>query len=169
MEHSIVVSEALFAALQHRARREQKPVDRLAADWLTQHLDLTSYPELEWREGPGGWRVGIRGTAIDVYSVVGYLHAGYMARQIAAELLPQLTDAQVSAALRFYAQYPEDIDRLLARSQDETIKGTLSEALGKAAYQRLTGSIASQDTLREESSTYEEEVRPDEQDPPLPG
>ena len=57
MEHSIVVSEALFAALQHRARREQKPVDRLAADWLTQHLDLTSYPELESREGPGGWRV----------------------------------------------------------------------------------------------------------------
>ncbi|MBU0705529.1 MAG: hypothetical protein KKC18_16895 [Chloroflexi bacterium] len=52
-------------------------MDALAESWLKQRLDLGRYPELKWRYGPGGWRVGIGDTAIDVYTVVGYSQIGY--------------------------------------------------------------------------------------------
>ena len=119
MEHTITVSEETYAALQRQATRSQQSPDRLAENWLKQHLDLERYPELEWREGPGGWRVGIKGTAIDVYTVVGYSRAGYNPQEIAGELLPRLSIEQVGAALRYYAEYPDEIDRVLAESETE--------------------------------------------------
>ncbi len=61
---------------------------------------------MSWRQGPGGWRVGIEGTALDVYTVVGYAQAGYGPQEIAEEMLPGLSPEQVRAALRYYAEYP---------------------------------------------------------------
>ena len=83
MEHRITVSEQVYEALKRQARRSRKPLDALVESWLKQHLDLESYPELEWRQGPGGWRVGIIGTAIDVYAVAGYSNAGHSPQEIA--------------------------------------------------------------------------------------
>jgi len=68
---------------------------------------------MEWRQGPGGWRVGIRDTAIDVYTVVGYSQAGYSPQEIASDLLPRLSLEQVRAALRYYAEYPDEIEHTL--------------------------------------------------------
>lgn len=129
------MSESLYEALKEEAERSAQPVDLLAAEWLQQRLDLEQYPELEWRLGPGGWRVGIRGTAVDVYMVVGYVRAGYDAKQIAQEMLPRIAPSQISAALRYYAEHPEEIDAILQRNSGRY----LERALGKEAYRRLTG------------------------------
>ena len=76
MELTITVSEQIYAALQRQATRSRKPMNTLVESWLKQHLDLERCPELEWRQGPGGWRVGIKDTVVDVYTVVGYSRAG---------------------------------------------------------------------------------------------
>ena len=60
MERTITVSERLYTALQRQAMRSRISLDTLVESWLKQHLDLERYPELEWRQGPGGWRVGIK-------------------------------------------------------------------------------------------------------------
>ena len=122
MECTITVSEQLYIALQRQATRSRKPVHALVENWLKQHLDLERYPELEWRQGPGGWRVGIKGAVIDVYTVVGYSHAGYSPREIADELLPRLSLEQVRAALRYYAEYPDEVDQILAESEPDAVK-----------------------------------------------
>ena len=102
-------------------------------------MDIERYPDLEWRQGPGGWRVGIRDTAIDVYTIVGYTYAGYSPQEIASELLPQLSLEQVRAALHYYAEYPDEIDQVLSESETEFSKARLYRTLGPEAYHRLTG------------------------------
>ena len=109
VERTVPISEQVYAALERQATRSRKPVSALVENWLKQHLDFERYPELEWRQGPGGWRVGIRGTVIDVYAVVGYSQAGYSPHEIVTELLPRLSLDEVRAALRYYAEYPEEI------------------------------------------------------------
>jgi uncharacterized protein (DUF433 family) len=140
MERTITVSEQVYAALQRQAVHSQKSLDALAEKWLKQHLDLERYPELEWRQGPGGWRAGIKGTAIDVYTVIGYSQAGYSPQEIADELLPILSVEQVRTALGYYAEYPDEIDQTLAKSETEASKAQLYRTLGPVGYHHLTGS-----------------------------
>jgi uncharacterized protein (DUF433 family) len=124
MGRTIAISEQLYSALEQQARKEHEAVERLTERWLSERLDLTRYPELVWREGPGGWRAGIRSTTIDVYTIVGYSKAGYTSQDI-VNLLPQLSPAQVSAALRYYAEHPEEIDQILAESEPVAISRRL--------------------------------------------
>ena len=58
---------------------------------------------------------------------------------IAGELLPRLSPEQVRAALRYYAEYPDEIERILAESETEASKAWLYRSLGPEAYRRLTG------------------------------
>jgi uncharacterized protein (DUF433 family) len=139
MERTIRVSEQLYAALEQEATRQLEPIDTLVESWLKQHLALEQYPELEMRQGPGGWRVGIVGTAIDVYSIVGYFHASYTPQEIAAELLPTLSLEQVNRALRFYAEYPDEIDQILAESEFAAVMAQMYRALGAENFNKLTG------------------------------
>lgn len=141
MAHTITVSKELYTVLQHQVLSRRQPVDELVEAWLTQHLRLDDYLDLEWRQGPGGWRVGISGTAIDVYTVVGYSQAGYRAAEIVGELLPDLSLDQVRSALHYYADYPDEIDQALAENEPELMKARLYRPLGPEAYHRLTGSI----------------------------
>lgn len=165
MERTITVSEHVYAALQRQAGRSRQSPDTLAENWLRQHLDLEHYPELEWRQGPGGWRVSIKDTAIDVYTVVGYSHAGYSPLEIADELLPRLSPEQVRAALRYYAEYPEEIERILAESETEASKAWLYRSLGPEAYRRLTGLSDQPRIIQEARTRYAPNIDPtDEQD-----
>lgn len=139
MERTIRVSEQLYAALEQEANRQLEPVETLVESWLKQHLALEQYPELEMRQGPGGWRVGIAGTAVDIYSVVGSFHAGYSSQEIADEMLPVLSYEQVNTALRFYSEYPDEIDQILAESEYATVMAQLYRALGAEGFQQITG------------------------------
>jgi uncharacterized protein (DUF433 family) len=156
MEHTITVSEQVYAALKRQAARSRRPMNALAEDWLKQRLDLEHYPELEWRQGPGGWRVGIKGAAIDVHTVVGYSSAGYGPQEIADELLPRLSLEQVRAALRYYAEYPDEIDSILAEGQAEAVKARLYRTLGPTGYHRLTGLPGPPRVIREARAEYDE-------------
>ena len=154
MERTITVSEPVYAALQRRAEHSHTPLDTLAENLLRQHLDLERYPDLEWRQGPGGWRVGIKDTAIDVYTVVGYSHAGYSPQEIAGELLPRLSLDQVRTALRYYAEYPDEIDQILAESETEASKAQIYRTLGPKAYRRLTGLSGQPRVIQESRARY---------------
>jgi uncharacterized protein (DUF433 family) len=156
MEHTITLSEQVYLALQRQASRSRKPLDTLVESWLRQHLDLERYPELEWRQGPGGWRVGIKDTVVDVYTVVGYSRAGYSPQEIVAELLPRLSLEQVRAALRYYAEYPDEIDQALAEGEAEPVKARLYRSLGSAGYHRLTGLSDQPRAIREARARYDE-------------
>jgi uncharacterized protein (DUF433 family) len=164
MERAINVSEHVYAALQRQAKRSHASPDELAEGWLSQHLDLERFPELDWREGTGGWRAGIKGSAIDVYTVVGYSRAGYTPQQISDELLPSLSQEQVRIALRYYAEYPGEIDEILAGSENKAIREHLRRALGPAGYRQLTGGAESPHALQESNAAYDQDESAGEHD-----
>jgi uncharacterized protein (DUF433 family) len=164
MEHTIIVSDHVYEGLQRQAARSRQSPDTLAERWLTQHLDLERYPSLAWRQGPGGWRVGIKGTNLDVYMVVGYAHAGYSPQEIAEEMLPGLSLDQVRAALRYYAEYPDEIDQVLAESRPETVKAWLYRTLGPGAYRCLTDSSETPRIIRESHARYGDTDQPSDED-----
>ena len=152
MERTITVSEHVYTALQRQAERSHQALDTLAETWLRQHL------ELEWRQGPGGWRVGIRDAAIDVYTVVGYSHAGYSPQEIASELLPRLSLEQVRTALLYYAEYPDEIERTLTHSEAEISKARLYRTLGPEVYRQLTGLSDQPRIIQEACAQYGHEA-----------
>ncbi|MEE8391653.1 MAG: DUF433 domain-containing protein [Anaerolineae bacterium] len=155
MECTITMSEQVYTALQRQATRSRKPLDALIENWLKQRLDIERYPELKWRRGPGGWRVGIKNTAIDVHTVVAYSQAGYSPQEIASELLPRLSLEQVRVALGYYAEYPDEIDRILFESEDKVSKARLYRSLGPVAYRRLTDSSDQPRVIREAQARYD--------------
>ena len=157
MERTIALSEQIYLALQRRATRSRESINVLVESLLKQHLDLERYPELEWREGTGGWRVGVKGTAIDVYTVVGCSQAGYSHQEIADELLPRLGLEQVQAALRYYAEYPGEIDRILAQGEAEAVKAQFYRSLGPEGYRRLTNLSGQPRAIREARARYEDD------------
>jgi uncharacterized protein (DUF433 family) len=154
MGRTITVSDQVYEGLEREAARSEEALEALAERWLAQRLDLERYPELVWRQGPGGWRVGIKGSAIDVYTVVGYVQAGYRPPEIVGDVLPGLAPEQVAAALRYYAEFPQEIERTLAESWPEAAKATLYRALGPEAYRQVTGSSDTPRIIREAHARY---------------
>jgi len=50
-----------------------------------------------------------------------------------------ITISEEIYAARYYADYPDEIDRVLAESEPEAIKARLYRSLGPTGYRRLTG------------------------------
>jgi uncharacterized protein (DUF433 family) len=164
MERTVTLSEQTYQALQRQAQRSQKTVDALLEEWLRERLDLERFPELEWRLGTSGWRVGIRGTAIDVYTVVGYSQAGYTDQEIAKEMLPRLTIKQVNAALHYYGEFPGEIDARLAAADPEISKARLYRELGPKGYRQITGRAETPRMIQEARAEYTTDNHSDEHD-----
>ncbi|MDX9952714.1 MAG: DUF433 domain-containing protein [Anaerolineae bacterium] len=137
MERTITVSDTLYRALQREATRRQYTPDALAEEVLTQEL-LPQHPHVECVTGSGGSRAVIRGTRVGVDVIVGYTRAGYAPETISAELLPQLSQAQVYDALSYAHDHPEALAALEEHSAGAW-QARLQARLDPAAYARLTG------------------------------
>ena len=74
---------------------------------------LPQHPHIEVVESRSGPRAVVRGTRVGVDVIVGYNRAGYTPEQIATELLPHLTPAQVYDALSYYHDHIDEIEALL--------------------------------------------------------
>ncbi|MEH2118769.1 DUF433 domain-containing protein [Nostoc sp.] len=81
---------------------------------LTEHLDNPVFPELTYRRGASGLAVPIlHGTGLRVQTLaIASQQWGLSAGQIAAEY--DLSEAQVNAALAFYAAHQQEIDQAIA-------------------------------------------------------
>ena len=154
MSHTIKISKEIFSALEYEASQSELTPDALAELWLEQRLGLDQYPELEWRQGPSGWRVGIKNTAIDVHTIVGFSQVGYEVEEITNEVLPHLTRQQVQAALNYYADHPAEIDNILAESTPEAAKARLYRTLGPKAYSQVTGDVETPQIIRDARDKY---------------
>jgi uncharacterized protein (DUF433 family) len=81
---------------------------------LTEHHHNTVFPELTYRRGASGLEVPIlHGTGLRVQTLaIAAQQWGLSPEQIAAEY--DLTEAQVNAALAFYAAHQQEIDEAIA-------------------------------------------------------
>jgi len=134
---SIRMSARNLARLDERARRRREPKARTAARLIDEGLRMEDHPGIAFRDGPTGRRAALAGGP-DVWEVIETLQGTGLAgeKAIAATAAwGSLAPAQVRAAVRYYAEYRDEVDERIRRNREEAERQHLSwqrmqEALG---------------------------------------
>ena len=118
---SVRVGEGLFEQLEAQSRRSGQSRSAVAKQLLEEGLRMEQHPGIVFRSGPGGRRAGLIGGP-DVWEVVGALRGadGGDANSLArVGERTGLTADQVRAALRYYADYTDEVADWIRRVEEE--------------------------------------------------
>jgi hypothetical protein len=117
----IRIGSETLDALRERSNQTGEPIVRLAQRYIDEGMRLDRHPGIVFRDGPAGRRAVVVGGP-DVWEVVA-----------AARSAPEQGDALVAAlaervgvppeririAVRYYAEFPDEIDRWLGMVDEE--------------------------------------------------
>lgn len=117
----IRIESETLRALRERSEQSGEPIVRLAQRYIDEGMRLDRHGGIVFREGPAGRRAVVVGGP-DVWEVIA-------AARSAPERGDKLVDAlaerigvpseRVRIAIRYYAEYPEDVDRFIAMVEEE--------------------------------------------------
>lgn len=114
--------------LDSRSRQVGQTRSQLAKTLLDEGLRVEAHPGVVFRSGPAGRRPGLVGGP-DVWEVVrvfnGLASHGEEAIRQAAELTG-LPPSQIHTAVRYYAEYPDEIDNWIRRVDEEAVRAEAS-------------------------------------------
>ena len=108
-------------ALRERSARSGEPIARLAQRYIDEGLRLERHPGITFRDGPSGRRAVVAGGP-DVWEVIAAaVSAPERGEKLVAALAERIGVArqQVRAAVRYYAEYPQEVDRFMAAVEAE--------------------------------------------------
>jgi hypothetical protein len=111
---SIRVDPATKLELEREARRRGTPMTTLAESLLREGIRSASHPGITFRDGPAGRRAGLIGGP-DVWEVVRVWEDHGKRAGTTAETL-RLSLGLVEAAIGYYAEYQDEIDGWIERS-----------------------------------------------------
>jgi hypothetical protein len=118
---SIRMTERTLARLDAGARRRGEPRARTAERLIDEGLRMEDHPGVTFRDGPAGRRAALA-AGPDVWEVIETLKgtglAGDHAIAAAAEW-GSLAPAQVRVALRYYAEFRDEIDEWITFNRQE--------------------------------------------------
>jgi uncharacterized protein (DUF433 family) len=101
--------DTLLAALEERARQRGETATSVAERFLREGLRREDHPLITFREEAGGRRAALVGTRLDVGQVIDTLRASDNSVEATAEYL-DIPDASVRAAVRYYADFQDEVD-----------------------------------------------------------
>lgn len=107
--------------LERRGARAGVNKSRLAERYIDEGLRMEDHPGIIFRDGPTGRRAALAGGP-DVWEVIAAVQASELAGEQALTAAAQwgsLTLSQVRAAVRYHAEYPQEIDERIARNVGE--------------------------------------------------
>lgn len=122
---------------QQAASRNQTPAS-FVQEKLAE-LVLPSHPYIETVQSRSGPRAVVKNTRVGVDVIVGYTQAGYTPQEIATDILPHLTLAQIYDALSYYEDHRIIIDEVLQANTSEVWRERLRQRLGPSAAAQLLG------------------------------
>lgn len=135
---TIQLPKQLFEIVAHHAADQNKTPDKFVEHILSEHL-FPKHPYITIRPSRSGPRPMIRGTQIGVDVIVGYHKAGHLPKEIASEILPQLTLSQVYDALGYYEDHRALMDSELSTHSPAAWRTRLIEDMGEDATMELLG------------------------------
>ena len=103
---------AILEQLDRRARAASVTLTALVERYVREGLHNDEHPDIVFRDGPAGRRAAIAG-GLDVWEVVSTVRANDGSSSEAAAYLA-VPERHVVAAMRYYADYPYEIDARLA-------------------------------------------------------
>lgn len=119
---SIRMSESTLARLNVGARRRGEARSRTAERLIDEGLRMADHPGIVFRDGPAGRRAALA-VGPDVWEVIGTLkEMGPLNEQAIAATAEwgNLSHAQVDTALRYYADFREEVDERIAHNREES-------------------------------------------------
>jgi uncharacterized protein (DUF433 family) len=105
-----------LAHLKRRVRESGLSQTELAERYLEEGLRLDEHPLIVFRDGAAGRRPGLAGSRLDVWQVVETVRQNGSVAEAATYLELPLERAQ--AAMRYYADYTDEIDEWTARANE---------------------------------------------------
>jgi uncharacterized protein (DUF433 family) len=118
---SIRMDARTLDRLDERARRRQESKARTAERLIDEGLRMEDHPGITFRDGPAGRRAALSGGP-DVWEVIEVLQGtGQTGEEAVAATATwgSLTPAQVRAAVRYYAEYRDEVEERIAFNRAE--------------------------------------------------
>lgn len=134
---SIRMSERTLARLDRGAKRRGEAKARTAERLIDEGLRMEDHPGIVFRDGPAGRRAALAGGP-DVWEVVETIGGTGLKGEEALRATAEwgaLTQAQVRAAVRYYADFKEEIDGRIAHNREEADRQ-------QAAWERARAALA---------------------------
>ncbi len=104
-----------LAHLKRRVRETGRSQTDLAERYLEEGLRLDEHPLIVFRDGAAGRRPGLGGSRLDVWQLVEMVKQNGSVEEAAAYL--ELPVEKVQAAMRYYADYTDEIDEWIERAR----------------------------------------------------
>jgi uncharacterized protein (DUF433 family) len=134
----IQLSQQIYNKVVEVANKQNQTPDQFVEQVLSTQL-LPAHPYVEVIQSRNQPRPVIKGTRIGVDVIVGYSQAGYTPQEIAADILPHLTLAQLYDALSYYEDHRDQLDEMLKNSTSEIWQDRLKQRLGQPDAAQLLG------------------------------
>lgn len=120
----IRIESETLDALRERSVQTGEPIVRLAQRYIDEGMRLERHPGIAFRDGPAGRRPVVAGGP-DVWEVIA---AARWAPERGDELIEALAERigsppeKIRIAIRYYAEYPDEIDRWVRMVEEEAEK-----------------------------------------------
>jgi len=134
---SIRMSELTLTRLDRGARRRGEAKARTAERLIDEGLRMEDHPGIVFKDGPAGRRAALAGGP-DVWEVVQTLRATGLSGEQAVAATAEwgnLSHAQVNVAVRYYADFPGEVDERITYNLEEADRQY-------AAWQRAQAALA---------------------------
>jgi uncharacterized protein (DUF433 family) len=119
--------EELEGEIRREAERTRRNWSQMVAELLEEAVRMRRAPGIIFSSGPTGRRATVAGTGLDVWEVVATWRACGEDYDELRRNYDWLDEAQLRAALSYYALYPDEIEERLERERRWTADRVWSE------------------------------------------
>ncbi len=114
VQKSLRIPSETVKAIEELAEATRQDFSATAIELLTEAVRMRRCPGIVFADSPSGRHARVAGTGLDVWEIIA-MHKSLERDPVRLrEAYHWLSDAQLRAALSYFAAYPEEIDRRIA-------------------------------------------------------
>jgi hypothetical protein len=132
--YTLRLAPGIRQRLTEWARRTGLPERSLAQRYVEEGLRHDAHPLIQFLDGPSGRRASLVGRGLDVWEVIATIRDNDGSIREAAEYLV-VPAGLVEAAVAYYGEYRDEIDRDIELNEAEYERGQAAIAAGEQALQ----------------------------------
>ena len=130
--YTLRLAPGIRQRLTEWARRTGLPERSLAQRYVEEGLRHDAHPLIQFLDGPSGRRASLVGRGLDVWEVIATVRDNDGSIREAAEYL-EVPVGLVEAAVAYYGEYRDEIDRDIELNEAEYERGQAAIAAGEQA------------------------------------
>lgn len=117
VQKSLRIPKEISKAIEAWAEVSGQDFSAVAIELLTEATKMRRCPGIFFADGPSGRRARIAGTGLNVWEVIATYQSLNRDFGRVRQAYSWLSEAQLRAALGYYAAYPDEIDRRIALNE----------------------------------------------------